>query len=359
MTRYGILVNIDKCNGCYNCYMACRDEFTGNDYPGYSVALPEDSKAFMKVVEKERGTVPKVKVDYIAIPCMQCSDAPCVNKSQNGAVYRRDDGIVIIDPEKAKGDKDIVNNCPHRLITWNEEKQVAQKCTFCAQALDKGWKEPRCVEACPAGALVFGNLNDPDSEISKLISSSKTEELNPKFRLRPNVRYIDLPKRFIAGEVVLGDKQGDCAPGVTVELSDGSSKMKLETDSFGDFEFDGLESSKKYTITVAHKGYDLNIGVIELEPEKKAMAKKTTAAKSAKKTAVAKKTTAKKPAVKATAKKAVAKKATAKKAAAKKPTAKSSKKMAVAKKAAPKKTATKNTAAKKTSAKPAKKAKKK
>jgi Fe-S-cluster-containing dehydrogenase component len=280
MARYGMLIDIDRCNGCYNCYMACRDEFEGNDYLPYSVAQPAEGKSWMKIIEKERGSTPKVKVDYICIPCLQCSDAPCVNKSSDGAVYRRPDGIVIIDPEKAKGNKDILLNCPHRLIYWNEEKDIPQKCTFCAHLLDKGWKEPRCVEACPDGALVFGDLDDPSSEISRLMSKSKTEELNPEFKLRPNVRYIDLPKIFIAGEIVLGDKTDECAAGIKVYLSDGAGMIETQTDSFGDFEFDGLKQGRTYNIRVEHKGYlavdrqvvtysDTNLGVIELDKKEK------------------------------------------------------------------------------------------
>ena len=271
-----MLINIDKCNGCYSCFLACRDEFEGNDYPPYSSAQPAEGKSWMKVIEKERGSTPKVKVDYIAIPCMQCTDAPCVNKSLNGAVYRRPDGIIIIDPEKAKGNKDILLNCPHRLIYWNEGKNIPQKCTFCAHLLDKGWKEPRCVEACPSGALVFGDLNDPESEISSLMNSSKTEELNPDFKLKPNVRYIDLPKRFIAGEIVLADKKDVCSAGIKVYLSDGARMIETQTDSFGDFEFDGLKPGKTYAIRIHHEGYlaieksvvthsDVNAGAIELE----------------------------------------------------------------------------------------------
>jgi hypothetical protein len=140
-----------------------------------------------------------------------------------------------------------------------------------------GWKEPRCVEACPDEALVFGDLDDPESKISRLIASSKTEELNPAFGLKPNVRYIDLPKRFIAGEIVLGDKKGECAAGVKVCLGDGAETIECLTDSFGDFEFDGLRSSETYVVSVAHEGYaaveksivtysDVNVGVIELDP---------------------------------------------------------------------------------------------
>ena len=286
MARYGMLINIDKCNGCYNCFLACKDEFAGNDYLPISAAQPAEGKSWMRVTEKERGSVPKVKVDYIPLPCLHCADAPCVNKSTDKSVYRRPDGIVLIDPEKAKGKKEILASCPHRVIYWNEEKNLPQKCTFCAHLLDMGWKEPRCVEACPDEALVFGDLDDPTSEISRLIAASKTEELNPAFALRPSVRYIDLPKRFIAGEVVLGDKAGECGAAVTVQLKNGGATMEQQTDSFGDFEFDGLKTSETYVIRIAHKGYepmektvvtysDTNVGVIELQPSKRAAAGRT------------------------------------------------------------------------------------
>jgi Fe-S-cluster-containing dehydrogenase component len=277
MPRYGMLINIDKCNGCFGCYLACRDEFASSDHLPYSAGQPAEGKSWMRVIEKERGSTPKVRVDYVATPCLQCSNAPCVNKSTDGAVYRRPDGIVLIDPEKAKGNKNILSDCPHRLIYWNEEKSLPQKCTFCAHLLDMGWKEPRCVEACPAGALIFGDLDDPASEISRLTASSKTEELNPDFGLKPNVRYVNLPKRFILGEVALSDKKGECAPGIRVQLGDGAEMIECRTDSFGDFEFDGLKPSKTYTLRIAHEGYttvekpvvtysDVNVGVIELVP---------------------------------------------------------------------------------------------
>ena len=156
----------------------------------------------MRVIERERGKYPKIKVAYMALPCMHCENAPCVTLSANNAVYRRPDGIVIIDPEKAKGQKEIVTLCPYRVIYWNEEKGIPQKCTFCAHLLDDGWKEPRCAEACPTSAIVFGDLDDPESEVSKLVASGKAEMLHPEYGLKTSVQYIGLPKRFIAGTVV-------------------------------------------------------------------------------------------------------------------------------------------------------------
>ena len=255
MARYGMVIDITKCNGCYNCFLSCRDEYCGNDYPAYSLSQPFAGQFWMRLIEKERGEYPKVKVAYIPVPCMHCEEAPCIAASSNNAVYRRPDGIVIIDPEKAVGQKEIVSACPYRVIYWNQEKDIPQKCTLCAHLLDKGWKEPRCVEACPTGALVFGDLSDPNSEISRIKASQEVEVLHPEYGLKPGVCYIGLPKRFIAGEVILADREDECAQNVRVLLEDKTAKRTIKTDNFGDFEFEGLEPDTEYTIKIEHEGY--------------------------------------------------------------------------------------------------------
>jgi Fe-S-cluster-containing dehydrogenase component len=256
MSRYGMLIDIDKCNGCYNCFLACKDEYAGNDYPPFSAQQPHNGKSWMSVTEKERGTCPTVKVDYIPLPCLMCGDAPCVNKAVDGEVYRRPDGIVLIDPVKAEGKREILSTCPHRVITWNEEKNIPQKCTFCVHLLEQGWKEPRCVEACPSGALLFGDLDDPDSEISKLAKAPGTEELNPGYGLKPAVLYRNLPKRFIAGEVLLEGREDICASDIKVTLKGDAGEQTCVTDFLGDFEFDGLDSNQSFTVLIEAKGYE-------------------------------------------------------------------------------------------------------
>lgn len=254
MARYGMVIDINKCNGCYNCFLACRDEYCGNDYPPYSLAQPFTGHFWMRIIERERGKYPKVKVAYTPVPCMHCDDALCIKAAHNGEIYRRDDGIVIIDPEKAKGQKQLVSSCPYRVIYWNEEKDIPQKCTFCAHLLDAGWKEPRCVEACPTGALVFGDLDDPNSEVSKLVASGKVETLHPEYEMRDKVSYIGLPKRFIAGSVVFGDKD-ECAENVSVTLIGEEGKKVIKTDNYGDFEFEGLPADKEYSVKIEYPGY--------------------------------------------------------------------------------------------------------
>ncbi|MGD9209964.1 MAG: hypothetical protein PVI90_04280 [Desulfobacteraceae bacterium] len=277
MPRYSIFIDVNKCSGCHNCFLACRDEYFENDYPGYSAPQPLDGQFWMQVKEIERGTYPRPKVAYIPTPCLHCASAPCMDAAKDGAVYRRDDGIVIIDPQKAKGQDAIAAACPYRVIYWNADLQVPQKCTMCAHRLDEGEKMPRCVEACPTGALVFGDLDDPDSEIAKLIANLKTEDLHPEFNTQPLVKYSGLPKRFIAGEVVLKDQQDECAQNVVVQLEGNGEVVKTITDTFGDFEFEGLQANTAYCLVIKKEGYidqkmeltlksDVDLGEVILEP---------------------------------------------------------------------------------------------
>jgi len=254
MARYGMVIDLTRCNGCYNCFLACRDEYCGNEYPGYSAEQPMTGQFWMRVIEKERGKYPKVKLAYVPITCMHCENAPCITAAQGKAVYRRPDGIVIIDPKKSKGQKQIVSACPYRVIYWNEEKDIPQKCTLCAHLLDEGWKEPRCVELCPTGAMVFGDLDDPNSEAAKLIASGNTEVLHPEYELKEKVSYIGLPKKFVAGTVLYGDKD-ECAEGVTVTLSGNGGKKTAKTNFFGDFEFEDLPEDVAYKVKIEATGY--------------------------------------------------------------------------------------------------------
>jgi Fe-S-cluster-containing dehydrogenase component len=262
MTRYGMLMDVTKCDGCYNCFLVCKDEHCGNAYPGYAAPQPMTGQTWMRIACTEQGRFPKVKVDYTAIPCMHCDEPACVAAAEKlnipDAIRKREDGIVLIHPKKAKGHKELVASCPYRVIYWNEDEQLPQKCTLCAHLLDDGWKEPRCVEACPTEALIFGDLDDPKSAISKALAAAKdsVEVLNPDFGLKEKVRYIGLPKAFVAGAVVFGDTD-QCAADVkvTLEGSGKGAKQTTTTDAFGDFEFEGLPANTPYKVKIAASGY--------------------------------------------------------------------------------------------------------
>ena len=273
--RYGMVIDVAKCNGCYACFLACKDENCGEEFPGYSAGQPMTGHHWMNLVEVERGTYPKVKLDHIPVSCAQCDKPACLKAGENGAVYKREDGIVMIDPVKSAGQKQIVNSCPYRVIFWNDEKNVPQKCDMCAHLLDKGFARPRCVELCPTGCLTFGDLNDPNSEVSKLVASQKPYAMHAEYGLGDKVLYLNVPRKFVAGTAVF--KESDqCAANVKVTLKGDGIEKTCVTDAFGDFWFEDLESKQNYTVDFELEGYkkvslkartysDVNLGDVLLE----------------------------------------------------------------------------------------------
>jgi len=247
-----ILIDITRCNGCFNCQIACKDEHVDNDWSPYAKPQPDMGHFWLRVNEVERGVVPKVKVSYIPKLCLQCENPPCEKAARDGAVYRRKDGIVIIHPEKSKGQREILESCPYGCIFWNGELDIPQKCTFCAHLLDQGWKEPRCVEACCTGAMIFGEYD----QLKDIIHKRKAEIFNPESGLKPRVYYIGLPKRFVAG-TVLCEKIGEPLENAKITLSNLSTRESITTqaDNYGDFEYEGLEMGGKFSVLIEKAGY--------------------------------------------------------------------------------------------------------
>ena len=211
MKKWNMIIDVAKCHDCNNCFLACKDEFVGNDWPPFSVAQPWHGHRWMNIMRKERGQYPKVDVAYLPTPCMHCDSAPCLKAAKGGAITKRKDGIVIIDPEKAKGQKDLVDACPYGAIWWNADKAVPQKCTFCAHLLKEGWDKPRCVHACPTGAMEM--VYAEDAQMQKRVKSEGLEVLQPGLKAKPRVYYKNLyryERCFIAGSVALQDKD-ECA----------------------------------------------------------------------------------------------------------------------------------------------------
>ena len=124
-----------------------------NDWTPYAKPQPDTGQFWMKIQENVCGTVPKVKMHYIPLLCKHCDEAPCIAACPDGAIAKRDDGLVLIEPEKCTGCKACVTACPYGVIYFNDELNLAQKCTGCAHLLDNGYTLPRCVEACPTDAM--------------------------------------------------------------------------------------------------------------------------------------------------------------------------------------------------------------
>jgi Fe-S-cluster-containing dehydrogenase component len=250
--KWNLIVDVEKCDNCRACYIAVKDEYAGNDFPGYSAAQPAQGHHWLDIRRKERGRYPLVEAHFMPVACNHCDDAPCLKAARDGAVRKRPDGIVIIDPEKSKGQRQIVEACPYGAISWNEERQIPQAWTFDAHLLDGGWTRTRAEQACPTG--VFRTIRVTDEEMQRIRSAEGLEVLKPELGTRPRVYYRNLhlmTKCFVGGTVVkrVGSVE-ECAAGVEVVLTLGGREAgRATTDAFGEFKIDGLEpGSGRYRI---------------------------------------------------------------------------------------------------------------
>jgi len=257
------------CNGCYACQVVCKDEHVGNDWSPYAFPQPDTGQFWMKVNEYVRGNVPQVKMTYIPVLCQHCEDAPCMASCPvEGAIYKRDDGLIIIDPKKCSGCMNCVDACPYGAIYFNSSLNIAQKCTGCAHLIDRGWAAPRCVDACPTEALKFGE----EADMAALMEGGET--LHPEFGLKTKVTYKALPKKFIAG-TVYDPTALEVVIGATCTLTGEGETFTQETNHWGDFWFNDLKEGtfsltiegggKSKTIADISTAKDVGLGDIALE----------------------------------------------------------------------------------------------
>lgn len=262
-------IDVEKCENCNNCYLSCKDEYVDNEWVGYSAPQPSHQQKWIEIHTNERGQYPFIDVGYLPQPCQHCDDAPCIKAATDGAIYKRPDGIVIIDPVKAKGQAKLASACPYGAISWNEELNLPQKCTFCAHLLDSGWTKTRCMQSCPTGALTVRHVED--AEMQEIIKAEKLEVYRPEFKTNPVVYYKNLyryTRCFIGGSLAIRvDGKDECAEGALVTLFNaaGDKVDELTTDSYGDFKFDNLEeNSGKYKLQISLKDYDVKTVEVEL-----------------------------------------------------------------------------------------------
>ncbi len=253
--KWNLIVDVDRCDNCRACFIAVKDEHAGNDFPGYAAAQPAQGHNWLEIQRKERGTYPQVEAHFLPVMCNHCDDAPCMKAARDGAVRKRDDGIVIIDPEKAKGQRQIVDACPYGAVWWNEEKQLPQHWIFDAHLLDQGWTKTRAEQCCPTDT--FRSVKVEDAEMQRIKAAEGLEVLKPELGTGPRVYYknLHLITHCFVGGTVVADVGGveECAAGIEVVLSQGGREVgRATTDTFGEFKIDRLEpGSGRYQLAVA------------------------------------------------------------------------------------------------------------
>jgi Fe-S-cluster-containing dehydrogenase component len=270
MKKWNMIIDVAECTNCNLCTLATMDEHVGNDWPGYNKPMPKHGAKWINILQKERGQMPMIDIAYVPTMCNHCDDAPCMKADKTGAISKRPDGIVIIDPQKARGQKQLVDACPYGHIWWNEELQLPQHWPFDAHLIDQGWQQTRGQQACPTGAMRAVKLED--AEMARLAREEGMDVMRPEIGAKPRVYYKNLwrySKCFIGGS--LSAEAGgvvDCVEGASVRLTkDGRLVAETTSDNYGDFKFDRLEeNSGKYVVEIsapgkAQKALEANLGV--------------------------------------------------------------------------------------------------
>ena len=177
MARYAMLIDASRCTGCGACRIACQMQWH----------LPPE-RFYNRLEFRESGQYPNVRQEIVPVQCMHCDNAPCADVCPTKATYKRSDGLVLIDHDKCIGCKYCMTACPYDVRQLNE-KSVPEKCRFCAEYIVKG-EQPPCASTCMNAVRVFGDLDDPGSEISRLMAKTDTYRLLPEQGTRPRVFYV-------------------------------------------------------------------------------------------------------------------------------------------------------------------------
>lgn len=253
--QWNLVVDVAQCNNCNNCVLAAKDEYIGNDFPGYSAPHAPQGTGVIRIHRSVRGSASMVDAAYLPVMCNHCDDAPCV-KAGGGAVRKRPDGIVIVDPVEARGRRDLVDSCPYGAMVWNEAAQLPQNWIFDAHLLDQGWTAPRGVQACPTGAM--RSYKHSAQAMAALARSEDLRPLQPALGTRPRVYYKHLHRIdhcFIGGSLA-ATVQGRtaCVADAEVTLHHASGlQAQTRSDAFGDFKFDRLPpGSGSYELRIEH-----------------------------------------------------------------------------------------------------------
>jgi Fe-S-cluster-containing dehydrogenase component len=269
MKKWNLVIDVDKCFNCNNCTLSCHDEYHGNEFAGIAHGMPKHGGNWIKVEQRETGTVPMVEVSYLPTTCMHCDKPRCMEVARDGAVVKRADGIVVIVPEKARGQKQIVDACPYGAVHWNEERQLPQAWPFDAHLIDAGWTRTRGAQSCPTGAMQAVCVED--DEMRRRVAEQGLEVLHPEYGTQPRVYYRNLARWrtvFIGGSVA-ATRRGvqDCVEGARVELKQGGKTLAtLVTDAYGDFKFARLAvDSGPYSVVVTKDGHESASRQVELE----------------------------------------------------------------------------------------------
>jgi Fe-S-cluster-containing dehydrogenase component len=181
--RYGLVIDLDRCTGCQTCVLACMMENGLDQVSGIRVETVGGTQS-----DAPGGSYPDLSMYYLPLVCMHCAEAPCIPSCPTEAIYKRRDGIVLIDDEKCNGCELCLDACPYEVLVYDPQKDRVWKCNLCAPRVDRGL-EPFCALCCEMEAICFGDIGDPSSEISRLSCQRRACALKPEQGTYPAVNY--------------------------------------------------------------------------------------------------------------------------------------------------------------------------
>ncbi len=204
--KMGLVIDLDTCVGCHACAVNCKEWNTGGHMAPLTDLNPygkgPNGVWFNRIhgYEVDTGGGQPNMTTYFPKSCLHCEDAACVTVCPTGASYKRaEDGIVLVDESKCIGCKLCSWACPYGAREFDEDAGVMKKCTLCIdriynENLEEVDRVPACVSTCPVGARHFGDLGDPDSEVSKLVAERGGYDLMPEMGYKPTNKYLP-PRR--------------------------------------------------------------------------------------------------------------------------------------------------------------------
>ena len=184
MPRYGLVIDLERCIGCHACTVACKAE-NKIDHDSWIRVEMRDGQPR----DTAQGQFPQLTMYYLPITCMHCQNPPCIDACPVNAIYKRDDGIVILNADQCNGCQACLTACPYGVILYDDTTGLPSKCHLCTHRIEQS-VEPFCATCCEGFAIHFGDLSDPQSQVSQLISQRSGYTLKPEEKTGPAVYYL-------------------------------------------------------------------------------------------------------------------------------------------------------------------------